>query len=55
MPEEEEWKHYDDITSRRVEVVDLSYFLGEKMKQPFPGTKRAGAAGVELGAHVEVG
>ena len=45
-PEEEGWKHDDDITSWRVEVVDLSYNLGEKMKQPFPGAEHAGATGV---------
>jgi len=38
-----------------VEAVDFFYFSGEKMKQPFPSAKHAGAAGVEFGAHIEDG
>ena len=29
--------------------------MAGRLKQPFPGAVRAGAAGVEPGAHVEVG
>ena len=29
-------------------------FMAGRLKQPFPGAARAGAAGVEPGAHVEV-
>ena len=30
-------------------------FMAGRLKQPFPGAARAGATGVELGAHIEVG
>ena len=33
----------------------ICIFMAGRLKQPFPGAVRAGAAGVEPGAHVEVG